>query len=99
MDNSQSREEAVLRFQVKRNCTLLFKRFLEILERIKDGHDENLDKLRANLPAQYKNYVDLSDDLTDAKMDKLRKEVLGAGNDCIRSIENELGNFDILPKR
>ena len=97
MDNS--REEAILRFQVQRNCKNLFKRFLEILERVKDEHDEGMDKLRAALPAQHKNYVDLADNLSDVKMDGLRKEVLGAGNDCIRGIEGELNNFDVSNRK
>lgn len=85
-----SREEAILAFQVKRNVTRLFKAFLSILEREKDQHDEAMEKLRDALPDNLKEYVNLADNFTDAKADALRKEVLEKGNDCIRDLEQEL---------
>ena len=95
---SYSTEREFVSFQVRRNCTLLFKRFLEILERNKDEHDECLGKLYDMLPEDYKNYVDLADYFTESKFDSLRKEILAAGNDTIRNIDEILKEVDIGPK-
>ena len=85
----------MLLFQTKRQTVILFKRFLEILERLGEEHDESLAKLREHLPGDLKKYVDLADHFTPAQGDQLRKEVLGAGNDCYRMIEQVVEEFDI----
>lgn len=97
-DNGVPAPEQVLRFQVKRNVTNLFRRFLETLERRKDGHEEALSKLRRALPAQYSHYVDLADDFTDQEAERLRKEVLTMGNDCLRGLNEEIDKLEISLK-
>ena len=94
-----SNEGDILRFAIKRNSTNLFKRFLAILQRQKEEHDEALSNLKAVLPEQYKKYVQLADCYTDAKAAALRKEVLDAGNDAIRAVETELDNFEYFLKK
>lgn len=86
-------------FGVKRANAQLFKRFLEILERLGDEHDESLAKLREHLPGDFKKYVDLADHFTPAQGDLLRKEVLDAGGDSYRAMETLLQDFDIDFKR
>lgn len=93
MNNDTASE--MLRFQLRRLNTNQFKRFLDIIERIKSEHDETLRKLRLNVPSQYHKDIDLANSLTDNKKDMIRKEILGVGNDTYRGIEAELEQFDI----
>lgn len=87
--------EEMIRYQVNRSVKTLFKRYLEIIERVADEHDICMQKLRECLPEQYKTFVDLADHFSEEKEELLRKEILGAGNDAIRAIENELKIYDI----
>lgn len=89
----------MLRFQLRRQTTVLYKRFLEILEHLGNQHDEALAKLREHLPTEHVKAVDLADHFTPAQGDLLRKAVLDAGNDCLRGLESTLEDFDIDFKR
>jgi hypothetical protein len=92
-------DEEVLRFQINRNITLLFKAELEMLEDIADEHDSAMQKLLNKLPKEFHQYVELADYLNEQKFANLRKRILGRGNDCIRSLEEVLKDFDIKVKR
>ena len=85
----------VLRFQIRRQITLLFKSFLGLAGRLGDEHDIALDKLEEHLPAEFKKYVDLADHLSPEKREMIRKEILDSGNDAIRFIEGELEKYEI----
>jgi hypothetical protein len=85
----------MLNFQLRRLNTNQFKRFLEILDRIKSDHEETLRKLRLTVPSNYHKDIDLANSFTDFKKDFLRKEVLNIGNDTFRGIEAEINQFDI----
>ncbi len=87
--------EDILRFQVKRNVTLLFKRYLELLDGLIVEHDDALNKMSENLPSEYVTYVSLADHLTDAKADLFRKRVLDAGNETIRNLDEIIKGFNI----
>jgi len=87
--------DAVFSFTVRRNVTNLFKSFLTTLEDITSEHDEALLKLRATLPPEHRHCVDLAAFLTEAKCIRLRKNVLEAGNDTIRSLEEERVKYKI----
>jgi hypothetical protein len=91
--------EEVLKFQIKRNVTVLFKQFLIILEDLADEHDIALDKLINKLPPEYKDFVELADYLTEEKSEMLRKKVLTIGNDCFRNIEEQISHFEITIKK
>jgi hypothetical protein len=84
-----------LRFQVKRQVTTLFKSFLVVLEDLGLEHDEALKMLKDKLPESYKVYVELADHFTEEKEERLRSKILGTGNDCWRSIEEELKKYEI----
>lgn len=90
-----NKAEQMLRFQLRRLNTNLFKRFLDITDRLRDEHNETISKLKSSLPVQYHKDVDLANAFTENKKEMIRKEVLGAGNDTYRGIEAELENFDI----
>lgn len=85
----------VLRYQQKRAITLLFKRYLELIDGLIVEHDDALAKLAENLPSEYVKYLNLADHLTEAKADLLRKHVLDAGNQTIRDLEEVLKGFTI----
>lgn len=91
--------EELLRFQIRRNVTTLFKGFLILLEDLGLEHDEALQMLYDKLPQEYKVYVELADYLTEEKGEHLRRKVLGAGNDCCRQIEDILKTFTITLKQ
>lgn len=89
----------VLRFQLHRTITNLFKGYLIMLEDLGDSHDEAISKLKAALPEQYRGFVDLADYLTEERGTLLRKKVLDAGNDTLREIEKLLAQFNVEMKR
>lgn len=93
-----ARAQEMLRFQIRRNVVQLFKRFLETVESIGDCHEESLDKLRQNLPKEYQKYINLADYFTPIREEAIRKQILDAGNDCIRSLEEEIKQFEIKLK-
>lgn len=87
--------DEVLRFQLHRAITTLFKTHLINMEDLGDRHDEALAKLRDALPEQYKAYVDLADYLTEEEGVRLRKRILDGGNDTWREVERLLTQFNI----
>lgn len=89
----------VLRYQLHRTITNLFKGYLILLEDLGDSHDEALAKLKAALPEQYRPFVDLADDLTPERGALLRKKVLDAGNDTLREVTKLLEQFEVNIKR
>jgi hypothetical protein len=91
MENSQAKD--LLAFAMRRQTTQLFKTFLVTLEEITADHDEALMKLRAVLPPEQKHCVDLAAYLTESKCERLRKAVLGVGNDTIRAQTEELEKY------
>ena len=90
--------EEVLRFQLHRIITSLFKGQLVILEDLGLEHDEALGKLYDALPDQYKPFVNLADYFTEQKGEILRKKVLDAGNDSKRQVDEILKTFNITLK-
>lgn len=92
-------DKELIRFQVNRNVKNLFKRYLEIIERVADQHDIAMGKLVDVLPVEYKPLVKLADHFDEEVEQLIRKEILSAGNDAIRAIENELALYDISLKK
>ena len=90
---------AVLRYQIDRIVTNLFKGYLILLEDLGDDHDTAMNKLRAALPEGHRAFVDLADYLTPERGNLLRKKVLDAGNDTKREIDKLLEQFDVKIKR
>lgn len=85
----------VLRYQLHRNVTNLFKNYLIILEDVGDNHDEALAKLKNALPENYRGFVDLADYLTPERGQALRKKILDAGNDSLREIDKLVEQFQV----
>lgn len=81
-------KEEIRNFQVKRNVVSLYKAFLIMLEDLEEEHIQHFDKLYEEFKEQEAT-IRQADYFTDDKMSYLRKKVLDAGNDCIRSITGE----------
>lgn len=91
--------KASLQFATRRHITVLFKEILSLLESLADEHDEALSKLASALPPEYATHLNLADYFTEEKAERLRKAVLGRGNDCIRSILEEIDRYQVdFPK-
>lgn len=87
--------KASLQFSARRHVVALFKEVLSLLESLADEHDEALSKLAAALPPEYQTYLPLADYLTEDKAERLRRAVLGRGNDCARAIQDEIDKYDV----
>lgn len=92
-------DSEIIRYQVHRIVTNLYKEFLVMVEDLSEDHDTALCKLQDNLPEQYKKYVDLADYFPEERFKKLRGRILDKGNSSIREIEEQLKNFDIKIKK
>lgn len=99
MENKGFEAENVLRFQINRILSSLFKKYLIILEDMGIEHDIALQKLYDNLPEEYKIYVKLADYFGEEKYNLLRSKILDDGNDAYRQIEEQLKNFEIKIKK
>ncbi len=85
----------VLRFQLHRLVTNLFKQQLALLEELEEDHDVALARLHDSLPPEYQAYVKLADYLDENKAKRLRGKVLDAGNDVLRQIDEQFQRYDI----
>lgn len=84
----------LLRFQIKRNVTNLYKNYLTMLEDLQDQHANNFTKLKRSLPADQK-VIEQADYLDQKRMEYLRRKVLDMGNNCFREISTELEKFKV----
>ena len=91
-----SQEDFVLKdeafFHSRKHITWLFKRFLNLLENIKNEHDINYSKLYKAIPEQ-KDLLEMADYLDQRKLSNLRKQILDIGNDSIRNLEQDIKNL------
>ena len=79
-----------LLFQVHRNITSLYKRYLNLIEDIQEEHINMLNKLNNKVDQNTLKNVDYFD---DNKYNYLRKKILDLGNETSREI---IKNFDLL---
>ena len=79
-----------LLFQVHRNITSLYKRYLNLIEDIQEEHVNMLNKLNSKIDQETLKNIDYFD---DNKYNYLRKKILDLGNETSREI---IKNFDLL---
>jgi isopropylmalate/homocitrate/citramalate synthase len=84
-----------LDYQIQKEIKKLYKEYLFLVEKLFNGQDETMQKLRACLPDQYKIFIDTAEFLTDSKYEETRKEILDRGNASIRNISEELKKYSI----
>lgn len=88
-------KSVLIKAKARLGITRLFKNYLFGLEELIVMHDEAMKKLHDELPEQYKGYVKLADYLSDARVEILRRKVLGAGNDAIRDMDETIDSLRI----
>jgi len=79
-----------LLFQIHRNITSLYKRYLNLIEDIQEEHINMLNKLNNKIDQETLKNLDYFD---DNKYTYLRKKILDLGNETSREI---IKNFDLL---
>lgn len=84
----------LLRFQIKRNVTNLYKNYLMLLEDLQEQHDAAFTKLKRSRP-QDTDLIVQAEHLDTKRMEYLRKKVLDLGNNCYREISTELEKFNV----
>lgn len=80
--------EFIREFQIRRNIINLYKAFLVMLEDLEEEHVAHFNKLYETFKEEM-DVIRQADYLTKEKVAYLRKKILDAGNDCIRSITGE----------
>ena len=86
--------QELLKFQLARNVTQLYKTFLVMVEDLNKENEIAFQKLKRQIPS-HTSSLDCANYFDDAKMEYVRKKILDAGNGCIRTISGEIENFDI----
>ena len=79
-----------LLFQIHRNITSLYKRYLNLIEDIQEEHINMLNKLNKKIDQETLKNIDY---FVDNKYNYLRKKILDLGNETSREI---IKNFDLL---
>lgn len=90
MDNGQ---KDIVLFQTQRAFTVACKRFLCLLEDLKNEHKIHFSKLKGALPDPYESLIDQADYFDNDKYSYLRKKVFDIGGDCNRELQDELNKF------
>ena len=86
--------EELLKFQLARNVTQLYKTFLVMVEDLNKENEIAFQKLKRQIPS-HTSSLDCANYFDDAKMEYVRKKILDAGNGCIRTMTGEMEKFDI----
>ncbi len=86
--------QELLKFQLARNVTQLYKTFLVMVEDLNKENEIAFQKLKRQIPS-HTSSLDCANYFDDAKMEYVRKKILDAGNGCIRTMSGEIESFDI----
>jgi hypothetical protein len=91
MDNTK---KEMLAFLLSRDSINLYKKFFSIVEDLKFEHNSMLEKLEESLPPEYHHLL-RGQKFDEKKFSYIRKKILDAGNEAIRSNQEQLKNFNI----
>lgn len=86
MEQDPKLKEFIL-FQINRNITLLYKRYLNLVEDLQEEHINMLNKLNKKVDLETLKNVDYFD---ENRYNYLRKKVLDLGNETLREIDKTL---------
>jgi len=86
----------LLQFQIDKDITYLYKRFLEELEALKTAQAVTLEKLEKELPTQYHSLLRTSHFFDEREYAFRRKRVLDAGNETKRNIAQQLSQISVV---
>jgi len=84
----------LLRFQVRRNVTGLYKSFLILIEDLERDQEIQFTKLKESMP-EHEALLAQAEFLDKGKSNYIRKKILDAGNGAIRELISELENYDV----
>lgn len=84
-----------LALEIQRQFTNIAKRYLENLEGIKYQHDIMIKKLKENFPEKSKE-IDLINFFDEAKVARVRKQILDASGDAKRDLLSILDKFEAV---
>lgn len=85
----------LLCFLLKKNTIILYKKFLTSIEDLRFEHKAMLQRLENSLPSQYHSLLRSVDYFDETKFSYIRKKVLDAGNEAVRSDEEQIDKFNI----
>lgn len=91
--------KGLLRFQMDKDITYLYKRFLTELEDMRNQHAFMLEKLEKELPQEYHSLIRAVNYYDDTEFGYRRKKVLDAGNDAKRNVIDQLTKFEVSMKK
>jgi len=98
MDFEQQRRSAAhdqLEFSLRRQFSLIAKRYLESLEDLQYKHDQAFDKLKAALPKEQRGLVELAYFMDDQDFKRIRKRILDASGEARQELLLLIDRFDI----
>jgi len=88
IDNNSIKEYIL--FQINRNITNLYKRYLNLIEDLQEEHVNMLNKLNSKIDQETLKNVDYFD---ENRYNYIRKKILDLGNEIFREVEK---NFEFL---
>ena len=88
IDNDSIKEYIL--FQINRNITNLYKRYLNLIEDLQEEHVNMLNKLNSKIDQDTLKNVDYFD---ENRYNYIRKKILDLGNEIFREVEK---NFEFL---
>ncbi|MBC8395294.1 MAG: hypothetical protein H8E05_01235 [Bacteroidetes bacterium] len=95
-DNQSGQIKQVFLWNTKRNFINICKTYLIALEQMKVDHRIFLDKLENEVDPELLKKMDY---LSEEKYNYIRKQILDAGNDAFRDVENFTDKLDIELKK
>ncbi len=88
----------MLKFQIKKDITYLYKNFLGTIEDLRNQHEFMLEKLLKELPKEYHNVIRAANFFDDNEFAYHRKKILDSGNNTLRNVSESMDKFDIIIK-
>jgi len=93
MDDLKLKE--YVKFQIDRGIISLYKRYFEMIEDLHKDHLTLLEKVRDKTSDEFVKNIDYFD---TNKYNYIRKKILDAGNDTIRTIDTNLKSVNVTLK-
>ncbi len=87
--------QELLKFQVSKDISYLYKRLLGVMETVREDHFFMLEKLLKEIPEEYHDVIRAANHFDDNKFGFIRKKILDAGNEAIRNSDAQVGKFHV----
>ena len=93
MSNNSAKE--LLRFQTYKEITYLYKRYLTIVEDLREEYKGMIQKLEENVSEENQALIRVANFLDENRFALIRKRVLDSGNEAIRAMEQQIEKFKV----